>query len=68
MAVADRQFHATQLRQLTGLEVGEGQARVLLGDLRAYQAHCAARPPRRDCPTAAQLWLMELVGRHAARA
>jgi hypothetical protein len=38
VAVTDRHFHATQLRQLTGLEVGEGQARVLLGDLRAYQS------------------------------
>jgi hypothetical protein len=37
VAVAARQFHATQLRDLTGLDVGEGQARILLGDLRAYQ-------------------------------
>src|ERR1700736_5044666 len=37
VAVAARQYHATQLRDLTGLEVGEGQARILLGDLRAYQ-------------------------------
>lgn len=37
VGVADRQFHATQLRSLTGLDVGEGQARILLGDLRAYQ-------------------------------
>jgi Domain of unknown function (DUF4032)/Lipopolysaccharide kinase (Kdo/WaaP) family len=37
VAVANRRFHAEQLRALTGLEVGEGQASVLLGDLRAYQ-------------------------------
>lgn len=37
VAVAARQFHATQLRDLTGLDVGEGQARILLDDLRAYQ-------------------------------
>ncbi len=37
IAVAARQFHATQLHELTGLDVGEGQARILLGDLRAYQ-------------------------------
>jgi len=37
VAVAARQYHATQLRDLTGLDVGEGQARILLGDLRAFQ-------------------------------
>jgi tRNA A-37 threonylcarbamoyl transferase component Bud32 len=37
VAVAARQFHATQLRDRTGLDVGEGQARILLGDLRAFQ-------------------------------
>jgi hypothetical protein len=37
VAVAARRFHATQLHDLTGLDVGEGQARVLLGDLRAFQ-------------------------------
>jgi len=39
VAVAARRFHATQLHDLTGLDVGEGQARILLGDLRAYEAH-----------------------------
>jgi hypothetical protein len=38
VCVAARRFHAAQLHDLTGLEVGEGQARILLGDLRAYQA------------------------------
>jgi hypothetical protein len=37
VAVADRQFHASQLRDLTGIAAGEGQARILLGELRAYQ-------------------------------
>ncbi len=37
VAVAGRRFHAEQLRDLTGLLVGEGQATVLLNDLRAYQ-------------------------------
>jgi hypothetical protein len=37
VAVAARRYHATQLHDLTGLDVGEGQARILLGDLRAYQ-------------------------------
>jgi hypothetical protein len=37
LVVAARRFHATQLQDLTGLSVGEGQARILLADLRAYQ-------------------------------
>jgi hypothetical protein len=38
VAVAARRFHAGQLHDLTGLDVGEGQARTLLHDLRSYQA------------------------------
>jgi hypothetical protein len=38
VAVAGRRYHADELRELTGLDVGEGQARILLGDLRAYEA------------------------------
>jgi tRNA A-37 threonylcarbamoyl transferase component Bud32 len=34
--VADRRFHAQELQRLTGLEVGEGQARLLLNDLTSY--------------------------------
>jgi hypothetical protein len=34
--VAGRRFHADQLRRLTGLDVGEGQARILLDDLRRF--------------------------------
>jgi tRNA A-37 threonylcarbamoyl transferase component Bud32 len=37
--VGDRRFHAAHLRDLTGLDVGEGQAMVLLGDLRAYHGY-----------------------------
>jgi Domain of unknown function (DUF4032)/Lipopolysaccharide kinase (Kdo/WaaP) family len=37
VAVAARRYHAEQLHNLTGLDVGEGQARILLADLRAYQ-------------------------------
>jgi hypothetical protein len=36
--VARHQFHAEQLRALTGLDVGEGQAVILLSDLRAHHA------------------------------
>ena len=38
VTVAGRQFHARELFALTGLEVGEGQAQVLLADLRSYEA------------------------------
>ena len=34
--VAQRRHHATELLRLTGLRVGEGQATVLLGDLRSH--------------------------------
>jgi Domain of unknown function (DUF4032)/Lipopolysaccharide kinase (Kdo/WaaP) family len=37
VAVANRRFHAEELRRLTGLVVGEGQATILLNDLREYQ-------------------------------
>ena len=30
-------YYATALQRLTGLDVGEGQARILLGDLQAYR-------------------------------
>jgi tRNA A-37 threonylcarbamoyl transferase component Bud32 len=45
VAVANRRFHALKLQRLTGLEVGEGQATILLNDLRAYQSHLAAERP-----------------------
>lgn len=38
IAVANRRFHAHQLAKLTGLVALEGQARLLLNDLREYQA------------------------------
>ena len=37
VVVAERTFHKSEIAALTGLEVGEGQARILLGDLRAHQ-------------------------------
>ena len=45
VAVANRRFHAQGLQRLTGLEVGEGQATILLNDLRAYQSHMAVERP-----------------------
>ena len=38
VAVADRRWHAEQLRTRTGIDVGEGQAQVLLSDLTAFEA------------------------------
>ncbi|HEX8930716.1 MAG TPA: DUF4032 domain-containing protein, partial [Actinomycetota bacterium] len=45
VAVANRRFHVEQLRRLTGLEVGEGQATVLLNDLRDFQARLEREEP-----------------------
>jgi hypothetical protein len=36
VTVAGRRFHAEQLARLCGLHVGEGQARILLNDLRSF--------------------------------
>ena len=36
VCVAGRTFHSDQLRRLTGLEVGEGQATILMNDLRSH--------------------------------
>jgi len=61
VAVGDRRYHAQHLRALTGLNVGEGQARILLGDLHAYQAQlCREAGEDVDESTAARLWLMEV--------
>jgi len=59
VAVAARRFHATQLHDLTGLSVGEGQARILLGDLRAYQG----RRDNADLPEAfvAHRWMDDVM-------
>lgn len=62
VAVGDRRYHAQRLQELTGLDVGEGQARILLGDLRAYQAQlCREAGHDVDDLTAARLWVMEVV-------
>jgi hypothetical protein len=62
VAVGDRRYHAQHLQDLTGLDVGEGQARILLGDLRAYQAQlCREVGHDVDERTAARLWVIEVV-------
>ncbi len=61
VAVGDRRYHAAQLQRLTGMDVGEGQARILLGDLQAYQGQlCREAGHDVDERTAAQLWVMEV--------
>lgn len=62
VAVGDRRYHAQRLRELTGLEVGEGQAQILLGDLQAYQAQlCREAGHDVDDSTAARLWVIEVL-------
>jgi hypothetical protein len=69
VAVAARRFHATQLHNLTGLDVGEGQATILLGDFRAYQARLQ-HELKIDISdqVAAQRWIAEVQGPGMARA
>jgi hypothetical protein len=62
VAVGDRRYHAQRLRDLTGMDVGEGQARILLGDLYAYQAQlCIEAGHDVDESSAARLWVIEVV-------
>ncbi len=62
VAVGDRRFHAQRLQELTGLDVGEGQARILLGDLQAYQAQlCREAGHDVEESTAARLWVIEVL-------
>ena len=60
VVVAERRYHAVELAALTGLEVGEGQAAVLLGDLLAHQALMQQRSGR-EVPdaVAARNWRVE---------
>jgi Domain of unknown function (DUF4032)/Lipopolysaccharide kinase (Kdo/WaaP) family len=61
VAVGDRRYHAQRLRDLTGLDVGEGQARILLGDLHTYRAQlCQEAGQDVDEQTAARLWVIEV--------
>jgi len=62
VAVANRRFHAHQLQHLTGLVALEGQARLLLNDIREYQAwlESATRVPVTS-ERAAERWLSEVL-------
>jgi tRNA A-37 threonylcarbamoyl transferase component Bud32 len=55
VAVADRRYHARRVRDLTGLDAGEGQAAILLNDLAAWA--------RIDCPEEAGTRLVRDHGR-----
>jgi hypothetical protein len=69
VAVANRRFHVEELRRLTGLEVGEGQATVLLNDLRAYQARLEREDPTSvGEAVSGQRWLAECFQPGAASA
>jgi hypothetical protein len=62
VAVTSRRFHAHELERLTGLEALEGQARLLLNDLREYQAwleHQSGTPIALE--VAADRWLRDVL-------
>jgi hypothetical protein len=62
VAVGDRRYHAQRLRELTGLDVGEGQAKILLGDLQAYRAQLIREAGHDvDESAAARLWVIEVL-------
>jgi tRNA A-37 threonylcarbamoyl transferase component Bud32 len=62
VAVANRRFHAHQLQKLTGLVALEGQARLLLNDIREYQVvlDLVSRAPVAS-EVAAERWLAEVL-------
>ena len=59
VALAGRHFHADQLRELTGLEAGEGQAQLLLNDVKAYHALLADTGEVMTEKVAARRWLLD---------
>jgi tRNA A-37 threonylcarbamoyl transferase component Bud32 len=67
--VAERGFHAEELRKRTGLVVGEGQATILLNDLRAYHGYLQ-QLQQEPVPeeAAAQRWLENVFRPGMARA
>lgn len=62
VATSNRAFHAHELERLTGLRALEGQARVLLNDLREYVAWLrTTRDPSITEAEGAQRWLLEVL-------
>ena len=62
VAVANRRFHGHELERLTGLVALEGQARLLLNDLREYQAWLEYKADRSIATAdAAARWLHDVL-------
>ena len=62
VAVANRRFHARELERLTGIVALEGQARLLLNDLREHQAWLELdRGTSIQASTAAERWLQDVL-------
>jgi hypothetical protein len=62
VVVANRRFHAHQLLKLTGLVALEGQARLLLNDIREYQVWLEASGRTSVSPeAAAERWLADVL-------
>ena len=68
VAVGDRRFHARQLQELTGLQVGEGQARILLGDLHAHRGPLERTRPGLSRRAAAARWADDVLRPGSSRA
>ncbi|HEY7826747.1 MAG TPA: DUF4032 domain-containing protein [Candidatus Limnocylindrales bacterium] len=61
IAVATRRFHARELERRTGLVALEGQARILMNDLREYRSWLQWFEHRRiERPEAARRWLEDV--------
>jgi hypothetical protein len=58
VTVGGRTFHSRRLRELTGVDASENQARQILSDLRAYEARTALEAPSRR-QLSAILWRIE---------
>lgn len=68
VAVATRRFHARELERLTGLRVLEGQARLLLNDLREYRTWLEHAEGRRLSEVeGAERWLRDVLEPTLAR-
>jgi Domain of unknown function (DUF4032)/Lipopolysaccharide kinase (Kdo/WaaP) family len=62
LAVTNRRFHAHELQKLTGLIALEGQARLLLNDLREYRAWLISYDKRPiELQEAADRWLRDVL-------
>jgi hypothetical protein len=61
VAVTNRRFHAQELERLTGLRALEGQARLLLNDLREYGACVLPPGGSSSLEEDANRWLTEVL-------